>query len=362
MKKLIILVILSTFISCQKPITSNFVIKKFNTKVNSYNKIESKITRIDSSYNGYVMNRNGKVLIEKNENDKLFGMSFYASSSSNKIKYLYDNKRVFEISNEDKSYKTEKGYYGFLGSPGGQLISKNLISVDSIYESVDLIETKNSFKLQYSYKNDTVYNIQKKKTLYIDRQTYLPSKVVITSKRLGEKSSQHFIFENIKIDSEINASIEKYKNDLQEFTINQTEELKRNSQIGKKFNLNSLLNLVDSQPINISTKFPALISFWEVWCSPCIRSLPKIDALQNKYINTINIIGITTENKKSVEKMLSAKKITFLNLIGTHKMHQLYEINSFPTYLLIDKNGVIIKECFSSSDEIEKDIKNLISD
>lgn len=352
MKNHLFLFILLSFISCQKTVTIDYVIEKFNDTANSYKNIETKVTRIDTFYDGYVMNRNGTLLIEKDINDELFGLSFYAIPNAINKEYLYDNNKAFQISKELKNYTLEKGYRGFLGSPGGQLFSKNLISLDSIYESIDFTETKNSFILKYSYEDDTVYNVSNhKKIVLINKSTFLPSKVITTSERLGEKSSQHYIFENIKIDDEINTSIEKYKNELQEYTIEQTEDLKRNSQIGKKF--------IENELFKLNSK-PTLISFWEVWCSPSIRSISKFDNLKNKYSPSLNFIGIATENQEMVQKMLSAKKTSFLNLIANSELHKRYEINSFSTYFLIDKNGMILKEYFSFSDEIEKDIKDLI--
>jgi hypothetical protein len=37
-----------------------------------------------------------------------------------------------------------------------------------------------------------------------------------------------------------------------------------------------------------------------------------------------------------------------------------FSINSWPTYFLVDKNGVIRKEYFGFSEQIEKDIKEIL--
>lgn len=349
------------FFGCQNQLNSDFVIKEFNKNADSYKKIEYQVVRIDTFSQESTMNRGGLVLLEQNENDKLFGMSFYAIPNSTNKEYLHDNNRAFEISKENKSYKVEKSYYGFLGSPGGQLISENLIRLDTVYKSVSLIETKNSYKLNYQFENDTVYNISNiRKEIFINKQTFIPFKIVKTSERFGEKHSQFFIIEDVKINEQVDNSIEIYKNSLQNFVMEEVIEIKKNSKIGLQFYLKNLQNINTNKLVHLQENTPTLISFWEVWCGPCIRSLPKINSLHHKYKNNVHIIGVTTESQKSVKKMLVAKNIDYLNLIGTNELHKLYEINSFPTYFLLDKNGIIVKEYFHFSNEIEKDIKKLI--
>ena len=347
--------------SCQNQKSYDFVANEFDKKKHSYKKIEYQVVRIDTFSKESTMNRGGLVLLEQNENDTLFGMSFYAVPNSTSKEYLHDKNRAFEISNENNSYKVVKSYYGFLGSPGGQLIPENLIRLDTVYKSVSLIETKNSYKLNYQYENDTIYNISNiRKEIFIDKQTFIPSKIVKTSEMSGEKRSQYFIIENVKVNEQVESSIEMYKNNLQDFVMEEVVEIKRNSKIGQQFFLENIQNINTNELVHIQQNMTTLISFWEIWCSPCIRSLPKINALHHKYKNSIKIIGISTENQNNVKRMLTAKNIEYLNLIGTEKLHRLYEINSFPTYFLLDKNGFIVKEYFLFSDEIERDIKALL--
>ncbi|MCF6298180.1 MAG: TlpA family protein disulfide reductase [Flavobacteriaceae bacterium] len=360
MKCLISIFVILSLISCQDHKNLDYVLNKYTEEVNSIKKMSYEVIRIDTFSQDFIMNRSGNVLIEKNTNDSLLGMSFYAKSSSANKYYLYDKDKAFEISKKDSNYTIEKGYYGFLGSPGGQLISENLFFSDSVYTSVKLENLKNNYKLHYYYANDSILNITDiRKTFFFDKHSFLPSKIITTSIKSGYKRSQYFIFNNIRVNNEVVNSIKEYKSKLQKFKVLQVENVFKNSQIGKKITEKGFLNL-DNEFMEIQNRFPALISFWESWCAPCIRSLPKIDKLQKKYGNSINIIGITMDNHKSVINLLSTKKIKFLNLKGMSDTHNNYEISNFPTYFLINEKGVIIKEYFSFSDKIESDIKKLL--
>src|SRR5690606_39785661 len=82
MKYLLFIILPIFFISCQKKNNLESVIKQYNMKVNSYDKIEYDVTRIDTFSRDFSMDRNGTILIEKNIRDTLFNMSFYGQSSS----------------------------------------------------------------------------------------------------------------------------------------------------------------------------------------------------------------------------------------------------------------------------------------
>ena len=358
MKYLVLTLAILVF-SCQSKNTASSVIENYNVKVKTYNTIEYQVRRIDVFSKDDVWDKNGKVLIEKRENDTLFDMSFFTELDNLNKNYLYDNYRSFEIINKDATYKLARPY-GFLGSPGGQLVSKVFFGLDSVYKSVHLKELKDTFELEYLFKNDTVYNIKNiTKTINLDKETYLPIKMVISSVKLGEKSSTTLFFKNIIFNNTVQNNIEDYIEKFQKLEFIQNESTEEITYVGTIFDTEKLPNIKDDVLVNLSGEFPALISFWEYWCSPCIRSLPKLKTFQKTYKNKINVIGISTQSPEKVKQVLLNKNIDFLNLIGNDKLLQQYKINSFPTYFLVDKNGVIVKEYSSFSDAIEKDIKAL---
>ena len=357
--KFLVLILTILVFNCQNKITTDSVIDTYNLKANSFDKIEYQVRRIDTFSKDYVWDKNGNVLIEKRKGDTLHKMSFFAESYSLNKNYLYDDYNSFKISNKSNTYEMVSSY-GFLGSPGGQLVPEIFFGLDSIYKTVDLIETKNKYQLYYTFENDTVHDIRNiKKSVDIDKTTFLPIKIVKTYERGGENTSTIFMFDSILINNQVKNSIENQKNELQNLELLKIEEPIIASLIGAEFHIENLPDLWDDKPINVSEKFPALISFWEFWCSPCIKSLPKLKLLQNTYKDKITVIGILTQNPEKVKHILLSKNIEFLNLKGTNKTLEDYYINSFPAYFLVDKDGTIIKEYSVFSEEIEQDIKAL---
>jgi|SRR5690554_511672 len=347
------------FFSCHEKETAKNVINKYELKAKANNKIQYDITRIDSFSSNDVWNRIGQVLIEKIKEDTLFGMSFFVESYSLNNSYLYHNYKSFEISNRDSNYELVSSY-GFLGSPGGQMIIDDVFGLDSLYKTVSLVDYEHEYQLQFTFEDDTTFQINNiQKIININKTTFFPSKIIIRSEKLGEITSKTFLISKMLVNDKVTNSIENYKNGLLSLEIISNKSLINASLIGTEFIPESLPDLWNDKPIDISEHFPALISFWEVWCSPCVESLPKLKSLQKNYNNKISIIGISTESQEKTRKMLLSKKVEFINLKGTEKTLQNYNINSFPTYFLVDKNGIIIEEYFLYSDDIEKDIKAL---
>ena len=103
-----------------------------------------------------------------------------------------------------------------------------------------------------------------------------------------------------------------------------------------------------------------LIDFWEIWCGPCIASLPKVEKIFNKYSDKIDVIGIVSNDLENARKMLNTKNITFPSLVGNKSILNEYYVNSFPRYFLIDRTGKVVNEYHGFSDDIENDIIKLL--
>ena len=193
--------------------------------------LEYKIQRIDSVYQKelFVAKNSGTALLEKNENDKVFGFSFYGKRNDVPMEYIYDAGNGFEISKEQKTYQVYPGSYGFLGSPGGQMVHPNIFKLDSIYKNISVSEIENSYLLSFEFENDTLYNVSDRIMVYeLNRTDFFPIEIKQTSNQLGNKSVSIAKFSDVKINENVTNSIEDLKQDFQNYSIIQP---KKKSQI-----------------------------------------------------------------------------------------------------------------------------------
>jgi thiol-disulfide isomerase/thioredoxin len=91
-----------------------------------------------------------------------------------------------------------------------------------------------------------------------------------------------------------------------------------------------------------------LLDFWSIGCYPCILAAPEMREVTEKYKNELNVIGINLDTRKDLWKDATKRdSITWINLSDGKGVfggaYHTYGINGFPTYILIDPQGIIVE-------------------
>ncbi len=104
------------------------------------------------------------------------------------------------------------------------------------------------------------------------------------------------------------------------------------------------------------------MDFWEVWCGPCIKTLPEVQKLSEKYSGKVDIIGIVCDDVVNARKLVDELKIKIRNIIGNQEVLKKYEVSNLPTYIFIDQDG-IVQRIYNGflADQIEKDFTEFLS-
>ncbi len=50
-----------------------------------------------------------------------------------------------------------------------------------------------------------------------------------------------------------------------------------------------------------------VVEFWATWCGPCKTSMPHISKLQEEYTDTVMFVGVSHENRKTVDDFFASK-------------------------------------------------------
>jgi thiol-disulfide isomerase/thioredoxin len=94
-----------------------------------------------------------------------------------------------------------------------------------------------------------------------------------------------------------------------------------------------------------------LIDFWATYCAPCIKEMPHVRALYDKYRDQgFEVIGIAADGDEAKSRVLDVLNMTKANWPqrldkgpdASVSFIALYNITSFPTVWLLNKDGVVV--------------------
>jgi thiol-disulfide isomerase/thioredoxin len=88
-----------------------------------------------------------------------------------------------------------------------------------------------------------------------------------------------------------------------------------------------------------------LINFWATWCGPCRAEIPDLIALQHKYRDQLQIIGISEDEGPvdEVKQFVAAHKMNYRVAMTTPEIERDFPgIVSIPTTYVIDRDGRVV--------------------
>jgi len=100
-----------------------------------------------------------------------------------------------------------------------------------------------------------------------------------------------------------------------------------------------------------------MLDFWGTWCSPCIEALPKIKEAYRKYGGEqFEIIGVANElNREKFQQFVEREEINWPQVVEVHeqdsKIQEIYSVDAYPTYYLINPEGEIVEYGLALSDQ-----------
>jgi peroxiredoxin len=85
-----------------------------------------------------------------------------------------------------------------------------------------------------------------------------------------------------------------------------------------------------------------LVNFWATWCAPCRQEMPHLNRLYDKYRSSgFVLLGVNVDDDPRNAGGTAAKLgVRFPVLLDTEKkVSRLYDLNSMPATVLIDRDG-----------------------
>jgi peroxiredoxin len=105
-----------------------------------------------------------------------------------------------------------------------------------------------------------------------------------------------------------------------------------------------------------------LLDFWGVWCFPCRIEAPNLAAAYKRLKEKgFEIISIDVRDTPEVlRKFISEKQMNWTHLQADEALLQLYRVDQYPTYYLLDKEGKVISDTMRAGDEMYKKVEEMV--
>ncbi|MBQ3521639.1 MAG: TlpA family protein disulfide reductase [Bacteroidales bacterium] len=108
-----------------------------------------------------------------------------------------------------------------------------------------------------------------------------------------------------------------------------------------------------------------IIDFWGTWCGACLAGMPDMKAFRDKHSDKVQIVGVAKDTDiEAWKKCIEKNQMDWPNiLIGTGEADYAskFNVQGYPTKILVDPDGKIIYRTSGESKEFYNIAKSLIT-
>lgn len=121
------------------------------------------------------------------------------------------------------------------------------------------------------------------------------------------------------------------------------------------------------QPMKQWLGKPVVVNFWATWCPPCVKEMPDLEALHQKYPD-VHIVGLAVDTAVNVRKFNEKVQVSYpLLMIGHGGIERMRSMGNraggLPFTVVYDANGKVSETILGQvkPDELEEIIRGLLS-
>ena len=90
-----------------------------------------------------------------------------------------------------------------------------------------------------------------------------------------------------------------------------------------------------------------IVNFWATWCPPCRAEIPDLIALQDKYRDRLQVIGISEDETSvdDVRRFVAEHKINYPIVMSTPELVKLFPgVRALPTSFIVDPESRLVQK------------------
>ncbi|GAA4273770.1 TlpA disulfide reductase family protein [Aquimarina gracilis] len=98
-----------------------------------------------------------------------------------------------------------------------------------------------------------------------------------------------------------------------------------------------------------------VVNFWFTTCGPCVKEIPSLNYLMQKYKDEpIEFLAFTFNKNNEVRKFLKENDFSYKQLPDARKIIKELKITIYPTHMVLDKNGIIQEVILGWKEDVDK--------
>lgn len=359
------------------------VVEKYKMHQSMSYDIAYQIKTFDSDENWQIKTT---VLQKRIQGDSVFGGKFLYNTQHERedVEYrytkYYNGENLFVIAHNDGAitrYDSASGHiHPITGAFDGEVIKAYFFDPERLLKVMDEEENTTSFSESPDY---IVVKIQypdyeefygHERSVFINKSTMLIDKVLFQAQYLDQIQNNSWEFSNVVFDTVSDETFEsRVKEYFEDYTL---EDYKPKTEDDFK-----LLAIEEVAPKFSGTLFPdystevkltfdkiTILDFWFTTCHPCIKAIPHLNKIKDKYGDTVEVIGVnnvesTSAHKERIEAFLGRIPMGY-PIFLTDQVPEAYNIMAYPTLYIIGTDGKVKYSQIAYSDDMFEELDEVI--
>jgi tetratricopeptide (TPR) repeat protein len=107
-----------------------------------------------------------------------------------------------------------------------------------------------------------------------------------------------------------------------------------------------------------------LLDFWGTWCAPCVAAVPSLRSLRKRFENepAFVMIGISSDSEKETWRTFIANnRMAWPQFLDRdRRVQRAFAVRAFPTYIVIDHEGIMQFRTSGSNSNLEDAIRKQV--
>lgn len=326
---------------------------------------------------------NGKVYLLRDTKDTFFNGKIWLAHSDTFYKF-YDGAKVYEVNGKKKEVttydvKNKNESWAMTGNTFYRVVWPYFLEPGKLKEYADSsnqlkrladtsINGRDCYAISIKFPDEDEMS-KHKRWIYIDKKSYMP---VFTKRKImfqGNYQYDEFLIYSYVFNKVASTKFSakqiprSYKTTA--YVRNEIKPLASGTKVspiaGKRYN-----NMSD-KTLNFEGKVTVL-DFWYSTCGPCIKAIPEIEKLKERYAGTdVRVYGINTFDADSISlkrlpKFLEHNPINYPIILVDRSVPENYRVEAWPTMYIIDKSGKVAYSTIGYSDKLYTEMSSVIDE